>query len=121
MGKVWVSGSSYDVTGTAGISYDATAMDIGTNLNFGNLGFTAYYYSGEGNGVGTSLNRCRLTVQTNVIQDGGYVQATYVIPTGTKLGVAYRFNRQDLASAETAVLLLQWIQMTVGQWVHTIH
>ena len=32
MGKVWVSGSSYDVTGTAGISYDATAMDIGTNL-----------------------------------------------------------------------------------------
>ena len=31
-GKVWVSGSSYDVTGTGGISYDATAMDIGTNL-----------------------------------------------------------------------------------------
>ena len=29
--------ASYDVTGTAGISYDATAMDIGTNLNFGNL------------------------------------------------------------------------------------
>ena len=58
-------------------------MDIGTNLNFGNLGFTAYYYSGEGNGVGTytyPLDGCTLLQVPNVIQDGGYVQATYVIP-----------------------------------------
>ncbi|MDB9717015.1 porin [Methylophilaceae bacterium] len=100
-GKVWVSGSSYDVTGTGGISYDATAMDVGTTLNFGNLGFTAYYYSGEGNGVGTSLNRLG-GVANERDQDGGYVQATYVIPTGTKLGVAIASNRQDLASGETA-------------------
>ena len=101
MGKVWVSGSSYDVTGTDGISYDATAMDIGTNLNFGNLGFTAYYYSGEGNGDGLSLNRLGGRANERD-QDGGYVQATYVIPTGTKLGVAIASSRQDLASGETA-------------------
>ena len=101
MGKVWVSGSSYDVTGTGGISYDATAMDIGTNLNFGNLGFTAYYYSGEGNGAGLSLNRLG-DLANERDQDGGYVQATYVIPTGTKLGVAIASSRQDLASGETA-------------------
>jgi len=100
MGKVWVSGSSYDVTGKGGISYDATAMDIGTNLNFGNLGFTAYYYSGEGNGVGTSLNRLGRLANEND-QDGGYVQATYVIPTGTKLGVAVASNRQDLVTGNT--------------------
>jgi len=75
MGKVWVSGSSYDVTGTGGISYDATAMDIGTNLNYGNLGFTAYYYSGEGNGAGLSLNRLG-DLANERDQDGGYVQAT---------------------------------------------
>ena len=101
MGKVWVSGSSYDVTGTDGISYDATAMDIGTNLNFGNLGFTAYYYSGEGNGDGLSLNRLGGRANERD-QDGGYVQATYVIPTGTKLGVAIASSRQDLASGEPA-------------------
>ena len=53
MGKVWVSGSSYDVKGTEVVTHtiDATVMDIGTNLNFGNLAaVTGYYYSGEGNG-----------------------------------------------------------------------
>ena len=77
MGKVWVSGSSYDVTGTAGISYDATAMDIGTNLNFGNLGFTAYYYSGEGAGA-TFLGNLGATGGQERDSDGGYLQATYV-------------------------------------------
>ena len=48
-----------------------------------------------------------VTWQTNVIQDGGYIQATYVIPTGTKLGVAYGVSRLDLASGETAVLLVE--------------
>ena len=30
------------------------------------------------------------------------MQGTYVIPTGTKLGVAFASSRQDLASGETA-------------------
>jgi hypothetical protein len=33
--------------------------------------------------------------------DGGYVQATYVIPTGTKLGVAYGVSKLDEASGES--------------------
>lgn len=77
------------------------AMDIGTNLNFVNLGFTAYYYSGEGNGDGLSLNRLG-RVADERDQDGGYVQATYVIPTGTKLGVAVATNRQDLNNSDGA-------------------
>ena len=35
-------------------------------------------------------------------QDGGYVQATYVIPTGTKLGVAVATTQQDLANSDAA-------------------
>jgi hypothetical protein len=31
--------------------------------------------------------------------DGGYVQATYVIPSGTKLGVAYGVSSLDYANA----------------------
>ena len=99
-GKVWASGSSYDVSDSDG-DYDATALDIGANFNVGNLGLTAYYYSGEGNGVGTSLNRLGDVVNERE-QDGGYLQATYVIASGTKLGMAYAVSRQDLASGETA-------------------
>ena len=72
---------------------DATAMDIGTNLNFGNLALLAYYYSGEGSWYISVLGykvRCNGDERDS---DGGYVQATYVIPTGTKLGVAYGVKR----------------------------
>ena len=33
--------------------------------------------------------------------DGGYVQATYVIPTGTKLGVSYGISKLDDNAADT--------------------
>ena len=99
-GSIWVSGSSYDVTLSATESYDATALDVGMNVNYGNIGLVAYYYSGEGNGVGTSLNRLGGLAAEND-QDGGYVQATYVIPSGTKLGVAVASSRQDLANGNT--------------------
>jgi predicted porin len=59
-GKVWASGASYDVTvGTntgatlTTDSYTASVYDIGANVNFGNLGLTAYWYDGEG--VGSTM------------------------------------------------------------------
>ncbi|EDZ64131.1 conserved hypothetical protein [beta proteobacterium KB13] len=114
-GKVWVSGASYDVTGdtvndgtvttTAEIdSYTATAWDIGANITTGNLGLVAYYYDGDG--VGTTLFG-NLGAQgtggkfKKRESDGGYLQATYVIPTGTKLGVAYGVSNLDEASGES--------------------
>jgi predicted porin len=123
-GKVWVSGASYDVTGDASAnrataapgssadedSYTASVWDIGVNVNMGNLGVTAYYYEGEG--VGTTMMGGFLAnsgVQATGGKfkkrdsDGGYLQATYVIPTGTKLGVAYGRSNLDEASGETAV------------------
>ena len=125
-GKVWVSGASYDVTAdaqalTAGDpaattsanddSYTASVYDIGVNLNMGNAGLTAYYYNGEG--VGTTLMGY-LGVQNSAVgklkkrdSDGGYVQATYVIPTGTKLGLAYGVSNLDEASGETATALVE--------------
>jgi len=33
--------------------------------------------------------------------DGGYVQATYILPTKTKLGVSWGISKLDLASGET--------------------
>jgi predicted porin len=99
-GKVWAGLSSYEVASTDG-DYDATAQEIGANFNVGNLGLTAYYYTGEGNGDGLGLNRLAQN-NSDRDQDGGYVQATYVIPSGTKLGVAAATSSQDLGGSDSA-------------------
>ena len=119
-GKVWSSFASYDVTAgtrTSGAAdssssiddYTATVMDIGVNVNSGNAGLTAYYYDGDG--VGTTIMGANgvFTDGTNLKKresDGGYIQGTYVIPTGTKLGLAYGVSNLDEASGETDGTLL---------------
>jgi predicted porin len=127
-GKVWVSGASYEITGTAtnaganGDEVTISAWDIGTNLNYGNLGVTAYYYDGSGNGI-TALGLTGLDVQSSNTKfkkrdgDGGYLQATYVIPTGTKLGLAYGVSNLDEASGETGgAMVEQQDRWTVGAY-----
>jgi predicted porin len=114
-GKVWASGASYDVNGATNTadqssstdidSYTASAFDIGVSVTSGNLGAVAYYYDGDG--VGTTIfGRYGADIQSQKFKkrdsDGGYVQLTYVIPTGTKLGFAYGVSNLDKASGETA-------------------
>jgi predicted porin len=120
-GKVWASAMSYDrqwvaanddvTDGTTTVVDDSdttTGWDIGAHIDTGNLGLTAYYYDTEG--AGHTLNTLDasqgfFTSSTGKIKardgDGGYIQATYVIPTGTKLGLAYGVNNMDRASGET--------------------
>jgi predicted porin len=113
-GKVWVGGASYDVTTASDFSANAaangdsltiSAWDVGANVNVGNLGLTAYYYDGNGNGITAfGLEGVADMAASGAKKrdgDGGYVQATYVIPTGTKLGVAYGVSNLDKASGET--------------------
>ena len=114
-GKVWASGASYDVNGATNTadqssstdidSYTASAFDIGVSVTSGNLGAVAYYYDGDG--VGTTIfGRYGADIQNQKFKkrdsDGGYLQLTYVIPTGTKLGFAYGVSNLDKASGETA-------------------
>jgi len=130
-GKVWASGASYDVTvGTntgatlTTDSFTASVYDIGANVNAGNLGLTGYWYNGEGVGstmMGGFLGATGYDVQGGKAKkrdsDGGYLQATYVIPTGTKLGVAYGVSNLDEASGETeAALLDKNERWTVGAY-----
>ena len=125
-GKVWVSGASYDrvaaqgtdASGTAGTTfvkddYTTTAFDIGASVTSGNLGLVAYYYEADGAGITTNLlgNNGVFNGTSGELKkresDGGYLQATYVIPTGTKLGVAYGVSNLDEASGETGGNLLE--------------
>ena len=121
--RVWSSAASYDVTqnavtgawsaatastntqaaSTFADSYTVSAYDLGARVSIGNLGVVAYLYDGNANGT-TALGLLgRTTTGTNVGVDqdgsGGYLQATYVIPTGTKLGAAYGVSRLDSSSA----------------------
>lgn len=107
-GKLWVSGLSQKVTTTYNVTsdfnreYTASAADIGLNLNSGNLGLVGYYYTGEGVGTTFALANGYSHTGGKRDSDGGYVQATYKLPTSTKLGVAYGRSNLDLAAGETA-------------------
>jgi len=116
-GKVWVSAASYDVTqANATGDYDAEAIDIGASVNMGNLGLTAYYYTADGAGT-TFFHNKGASGNSERESDGGYVQATYVIPSGTKLGVSYGSSKLDLASGETnASLVEENKRWTVGAY-----
>jgi len=125
-GKVWASFATYDRTGGEGSGVDGvtdaayvqddfttTAFDIGATITSGNLGLVAYYYDADGAGITTNLLG-QQGVYNGVSgklkkreSDGGYVQVTYVIPTGTKLGLAYGVSNLDEASGEVATTMVE--------------
>jgi len=107
-GKIWASGASYDITYNAsGNAYTASVADVGANINAGNIGLTGYYYSGEG--VGTTIFGQLGSTSSGAKRDsdGGYLQATYILPTKTKLGLAYGVSKLDSASGDTLASLLR--------------
>jgi len=100
-GKVWVGGATYKVKTSSAIEYSATAADIGATVNAGNVGLTGYYYSGEGAGSYMFHSRGVSATGQKRDSDGGYIQATYVLPTKTKVGLAYGVSKLDLANGES--------------------
>jgi hypothetical protein len=93
---------------------------LGAAVNFGNLGLVAYYYNGDGAGTTVFHGQGATTGGATRDSDGGYVQATYVIPTGTKLGVSYGISKLELATGETVAaqgsLLDENKRWTVGAY-----
>lgn len=103
-GKVWVSGVSQKVDGAASGDTQAWGADIGANVNVAGFGLTGYYYAGEGLGITALLREGFDVNKRKRDSDGGYVQATYVLPTKTKLGVAWgQSNLDKNGSADTMV------------------
>ena len=113
-GKVWVSGysqkvdgvkaysSSASLVGAAAGSFTANAGDIGVNLNAAGFGLTGYVYTGSGVG---SLGMLDGGIAANGAardSSGGYVQATYVLPTATKIGAAYGQSKIDAGGNDVA-------------------
>jgi hypothetical protein len=120
-GKVWVSGASYEVDSESlGYTFDVNMIDVGANMTFGNAGLTVYYYTGEGGGNGVLGYYGASSNGKERDSDGGYVQATYTIPSGTKLGVAYGITKLDHADAtdasNVAALVEEQKRLTVGAY-----
>jgi len=120
-GKAWAGFASYDVTqrggsATTSNSYTIKAYEAGVNVKSGNLGLTGYAYTGDG--LGTTFmgflgaNSSGRTRDSN----GGYLQATYVIPTGTKLGLGYGVSNLDNVAGDSGALVEKNRRYTVGAY-----
>jgi len=130
-GKVWVSGiaQKIDFRGTLGIPDDTVAYggDIGANVNVAGFGLTGYYYGGQGIGttgfLSDSFNRSAATAAGTIRlrdSDGGYVQATYVLPTKTKVGVSWGISNLDRADGEAAGALVKENEMWTAGIYHPL-
>ena len=110
-GKVWASGIYQKAKNFASVnsfSYiEDSSMyggDIGATVNVANFGLTGYYYGGTG--LGTTLvgsggfANIGETIKARD-SDGGYIQATYVLPTKTKVGVSWGVSNLDRANGES--------------------
>ena len=117
-GKIWVGAYHQEISGLAsGGSDDAQAMEVGVSTSIYNINLVAYAYSGEGIGTTFLLRDGFDTTGKKRDSDGGYVQATYVIPTGTKLGVSYGLSSLDDNAADAGKGLVEENNMlTVGAY-----
>jgi len=116
-GKIWVSGIAQQMKQAAANDRDTWSADIGANVNVAGLGLTGYYYAGEGTGTTFMFNNGYSIDGKKRDSDGGYVQATYVLPTKTKVGASWGRSNLDLASGDTATTLVRENEMwTLGAY-----
>jgi len=111
-GKVWTSGATYKVRTLADNEVNVNAYDLGVNLNVANFGLTGYVYDGRGNGI-TFLGLQGINGTDRRDGDGGYVQATYALPTKTKVGLAYGESKLS-SNGNTAGITAKQDRTTVG-------
>jgi hypothetical protein len=121
-GKIWVGGKDSKIqlgaTNTAGAvtgvltEKDARAAEIGAKVAAAGFEVVGYYYDGKNVDVGngTAINTAGYLTGTTTMtsanyvehdNNGGYVQATYVLPFKTKLGVSWGKNVIERAGTET--------------------
>jgi len=120
-GKVWVSGLAQKIGG--GTTTDdpvAVVGDIGANVNVAGFGLTGYYYNGSGIGTTFQFKDGYSAAGKVRDSDGGYVQATYILPTKTKVGISWGESNLDLATAESNTTLVKSNEMWTAGIYHPL-
>lgn len=107
-GKVWVGFISQKHDTTSSLTdYTSDGWDIGGKLNIGSFGLVASYYNGNGlSGPQNILNGVPFLGGLESDDKGGYIQATYTAPFGTKFGLSWGESKSDLSNAECAAKLV---------------
>jgi len=105
-GKAWLGFfhqkvTNIDGTTTSDVENDADALEFGFSVSSGNSSLVAYIYDGEGIGTTAFLRDGFDDAGQQRDSDGGYIQATYVIPSGTKIGVSYGESNLDATSNDS--------------------
>lgn len=123
-GKLWASGIVQKInTGAGQVALDddrAQAADIGANLNFGDFGLTAYGYKGEGIGTTIQFMDAYTAAGKQRKSDGGYVQATYALPSKTKIGLAYGVSNLDRNATEANLSLFKESERVTAGLYHPL-
>jgi len=96
-GRVWVGGITQDHEKGLDGSYTANAIDVGAKASFQGVTLVGYYY--DGSGIDSQFTVLKSVPSVGGLQmgngvksddNGGYLQATFVIPgIGTKLGASW--------------------------------
>jgi predicted porin len=123
-GKVWGSFLYQSIGSTTAFSdTKAKGFDVGGKFKIRGFEVVGYYYTGEAIGTTAPLfDAVSLVTGTKRDSDGGYAQATYVIPgPDTKIGVSWGQSRLDLASGEPASELLEKMESFVGGIYHPLN
>ncbi|CAM8415511.1 OmpC Outer membrane protein (porin) [Candidatus Methylopumilus universalis] len=123
-GKLWTSGIVQKINhNSTTVTLDddrAQAADIGANVNFGDIGLTGYAYKADGLGTTIQFMDGYTVAGKQRKSDGGYVQATYTMPTKTKIGVAYGISNLDRNSTETSTNLVKENERTTVGVYHPL-
>jgi len=123
-GKIWSSGIVQKVNhNSTSIALDddrAQAADIGANLNFGDFGLTGYAYKADGLGTTIQFMDAYTATGKQRKSDGGYVQATYVMPSKTKIGLAYGISNLDRHSSDSDTTLVKENERTTFGAYHPL-
>ena len=101
LGAVTPNVANVVAAATSGTSQTANAVDVGANVNVAGFGLTGYYNHGQGMGTTVQFNNGLDAAGNKRDSDDWYVQATYVLPTATKLGVSYGESNLDGNSGDT--------------------
>ena len=96
-GRVWVSGITQKSEGTN--NYTSRGFDVGAKASYAGASVVGYYYDGEGLDGQTVLGGLFNANGQKSKDSGGYVQATFAVPTiGTKLGASWGVSNSKAAN-----------------------
>ena len=120
-GKVWAEAKTQRIELADDLGRKtANVYGLGANVNAGAFGLTGYYYNGKGAGTTAFLMDGFDADGKRRESDGYYVQGTYVIPSGTKLGVSFGESKLDRASGEASSVLVKENRMTTFGAYHPL-